>query len=46
MVFFILNLYLKTLLPTRNIPKKSSQPSIFEVGSFPGAAMKTFDRHV
>ncbi|CAF3778738.1 unnamed protein product, partial [Adineta steineri] len=32
-----------TLLTTRNIPKKSS---LFEVGSFPGAAMKTFDnRH-
>lgn len=38
---------LKTLPSTRNIPKKS-QPSLFEVGSFPGAAtvMKSFDRHV
>jgi hypothetical protein len=38
--------FIDTLPSTRNIPKKSSQPSLFEVGSFPGAAaMKSFDRH-
>ncbi|CAF1025242.1 unnamed protein product [Adineta ricciae] len=34
-----------SLMPARNIPKKSSQPSLFEVGSFPGAAMKPFEKH-
>jgi hypothetical protein len=51
-IFFVVIGYfdyflLQTLPSTRNIPKKSSQPSLFEVGSFPGAAaMKSFDRHV
>ncbi|CAF2150156.1 unnamed protein product [Rotaria magnacalcarata] len=35
-----------TLLSTRNIPKKPSQSSIFEVGSYPGAAMKTMEQHL
>ncbi|CAF1246505.1 unnamed protein product [Rotaria sordida] len=35
-----------TLLSTRNIPKKSSQTSVFEVGSYPGTIMKTFEQHL
>jgi hypothetical protein len=35
-----------TLPSSRNIPKKSSQPSLFEVGSFPGAYMKTIEQHL
>ena len=35
------------LLPSsRNIPKKSSQPSVFEAGSFPGAVVKTLEQHL
>ncbi|CAF4202110.1 unnamed protein product, partial [Rotaria sp. Silwood2] len=33
------------LSSTRNIPKKSSQPSIYDVESFRGVTINTFDRH-
>ncbi|CAF2494354.1 unnamed protein product [Rotaria sp. Silwood2] len=35
-----------TLPSTRNIPKKSSQSSLFEVGSYPGTTMKTIEQHL
>ncbi|CAF1330304.1 unnamed protein product [Rotaria sordida] len=33
-----------TLPSTRNIPKKSPQSSVYDIESFPGVAMNTFDR--
>jgi hypothetical protein len=39
-------LILKTLPSSRSIPKKSSQSSLFEVGSFPGATIKTMEQHL
>jgi len=33
-----------TLPAARNIPKKTSHPSLFEVGSYPGALMKNIDQ--
>ncbi|CAF5157056.1 unnamed protein product, partial [Rotaria sp. Silwood1] len=35
-----------TLPSTRNIPKKSSQTPLFEVGSYPGTFMKTIEQHL
>ncbi|CAF0743299.1 unnamed protein product [Adineta steineri] len=37
---------INALPSSRNIPKKSSQSSMFEVGSFPGAGMKTLEQHL
>ncbi|CAF0936260.1 unnamed protein product [Adineta ricciae] len=34
------------LSSSRNIPKRSSQPSGFEAGSFPGAVVKTLEQHL